>query len=175
MRTPSSLDRIAESYVDRLIELQPEVAIDIGAPLGERTISDFSPAGESASTDLRRAVLAEAKEAADRDQLDAVDQVTLSALEWDLSIQQELADAGLTVGTLNNIDSPLQQIRDPFTLMPMESKADWEDVIRRVERPCQRLTVLIFPASGTRLKTVALLQGAGSGGACGFEGAARAA
>lgn len=133
MRTPSSLDRIAESYVNRLIELQPEVAIDIGAPLGERTISDFSPAGESALTDLRRAVLAEAKEAADRDQLDAVDQVTLSALEWDLSIQQELADAGLTVGTLNNIDSPLQQIRDPFTLMPMESEADWEDVIRRVE------------------------------------------
>ena len=133
MRTPSSLDRVADSYVDRVIELQPEIAIDIGAPLGERTISDFSPIGEIALSDLRRAVLAEVQEVKQRSAFDDVDEVTHSALEWDLSIQQELADAGLTVGTLNNIDSPLQQIRDPFTLMPMERKADWEDIIRRVE------------------------------------------
>ncbi|MDO5049476.1 MAG: DUF885 domain-containing protein [Actinomycetaceae bacterium] len=167
MRTPSPLDHVAEDYVDRLVQLQPETAIDIGAPLGERTISNFSPSGEKELSDLRRTVLARAKEAmqagtadytdvagrpeasgtdrpasySDGSQTDGTsnrapdetDEVTFAALKWDLSIAQELADAGLTVGGLNNIDSPLQQIRDPFTLMPMERLSDWEQIIRRVE------------------------------------------
>lgn len=131
MREPSSLDRVAESYVARLTDLVPELAIDVGVPLGERAISDFSAAGESAKSSLRRAQLAEVRATEDADSVDAV---TRAALEWDLHFSQELADAGLTVGTLNNIDSPLQQIRDPFTLMPTDTEQDWDDIIRRIEQ-----------------------------------------
>ena len=45
MRIPSALDRVTDDFVASLIGLVPEVAIGMGAPFADRTISDFSPEG----------------------------------------------------------------------------------------------------------------------------------
>lgn len=130
MRTPSALDRVTDDFVASLIGFVPEVAIGMGVPFAGRTISDFSPEGASELAQLYRRTLQLVSTVRDEDE---VDSVTRKALVWDLGNQLELFEAGLTVGELNNIDSPVQAIRDPFTLMPMETAEHWADLVRRVQ------------------------------------------
>lgn len=129
MRTPSALDHLTDDFVSSLIELSPEVAIDIGAPFGERTISDFSPQGADKHAAMNRGILERLEQTSDEDEVDAV---TRAALSWTLRNELEVHEAGLDVGTLNNIESPIQLIRDPFALMAMDTPEQWVDVIRRV-------------------------------------------
>ena len=130
MRIPSALDRVTDDFVASLIGLVPEVAIGMGAPFADRTISDFSPEGAAELAQLYRHTLENVASVQDEDE---VDSVTRKALAWDLGNQLELLEAGLAVGELNNIDSPVQAIRDPFTLMPMETAEHWDDLVRRVQ------------------------------------------
>ena len=46
----------------------------------------------------------------------------------------ELHDAGLDVGDLNVIASPLQTMRDVFDLMPTDTDDDWALISRRLSR-----------------------------------------
>ena len=56
---------------------------------------------------------------------DDVDHVTIAAMRERLGIVLELHDAGLDVGALNVIASPLQSMRDVFDLMATETEDDW--------------------------------------------------
>ncbi len=58
---------------------------------------------------------------------DDVDVVTLAAMRERLGVQLDLHDAGLDVGELNVIASPLQSMRDVFDLMPTDTDDDWAD------------------------------------------------
>ena len=53
-RTPSDVDRIAEGWVDTLVELNPAVGTYIGRPTADDRLADYSPAGHERSIDAIR-------------------------------------------------------------------------------------------------------------------------
>ena len=126
-RTP--LDEIAEHHVDRLVELHPTLATQLGIPGHDHLLEDHSPDGLAADAELIRETLA-AVDAAPV--VDDVDRVTKAAMQERLGLQLELHEAGENGADLNNIASPLQSIRDVFDLMPSDTEEHWENIASRM-------------------------------------------
>ena len=123
-RRATAVDAIAECYVARLAELSPEFAVYNGLPGRRGELDDYSPAGLAARNDLDRSTLRELDgvEAADD-----VDRVTVAAMRERLGVGLDLADAGEDLRSLNNIDSPVQTLRDGFDNLPTATEEDWAD------------------------------------------------
>ena len=128
-RTPTELDRIADSYLEAFCALSPITATYMGVAGHERDLDDFSPAGLAAASALRRATLAEVDRAP---VVDDVDRVTRSAMRERLGLAEETYAAGLDEMYLNVITSPLQEIRAVFDLMATDTEADWATVTERM-------------------------------------------
>ena len=94
-------------------------------------ITDYSPDGVAARADAARRRCG-SWTASQPD--DDVDVVTLAAMRERLGVQLELHDAGLDVGELNVIASPLQTMRDVFDLMATDTDDDWALISRRLSR-----------------------------------------
>lgn len=62
----------------------------------------------------------------------ARDTVTLAAMRDRLGLELELYEAGEYRAAANNIESPVQGLREVIDLMPTDSAADWEVVAARV-------------------------------------------
>lgn len=133
-RTPSTVDRIANAYVDRLAQLDPIEATTMGVAGYDHLMTDFSPRGAAQRAASAREVLREletAEQGAAPGELDAVDEVTLAAMRERLGIELRLYAAGEHERDLNNLASPLQ-LRDVFDLMPTETDADWDVIAQRL-------------------------------------------
>ncbi|WP_053383479.1 DUF885 domain-containing protein [Leucobacter celer] len=126
-RQQTAVDRIAEAWVDTLVAHDPAIGTYIGRASGG--LADYSPEGAGALADAQRSALAELTATAPVDPVDAVTRADLSA-ELRLSLAQH--EAGEHLRDLNVIESPSQQIRDVFDLMPTGSTADWELVAARL-------------------------------------------
>mgnify|MGYP000887405646 CR=1 FL=1 len=124
VRPSTAVDAIAERYVARLAELSPEFAVYNGLPGRRGELDDYSPEGLAALSDLDRSTLRELDgvEAADD-----VDRVTVAAMRERLGVGLDLADAGEDLRSLNNIDSPVQTLRDGFDNLPTATGEDWAD------------------------------------------------
>ena len=123
-RPSTAVDAIAERYVTRLAGLSPEFAVYNGLPGRRGELDDYSPEGLAALSDLDRSTLRELDgvEAADD-----VDRVTVAAMRERLGVGLDLADAGEDLRSLNNIDSPVQTLRDGFDNLPTATGEDWAD------------------------------------------------
>lgn len=123
-RPSTAVDAIAERYVTRLAGLSPEFAVYNGLPGRRGELDDYSPEGLAALSDLDRSTLRELDgvEAADD-----VDRVTIAAMRERLGVGLDLADAGEDLRSLNNIDSPVQGLRDGFDNLPTATEEDWAD------------------------------------------------
>lgn len=64
--------------------------------------------------------------------VDETDAVTVAAMRERLGVQIEIHDAGLDIGELNVIASPLQTMRDVFDLMATDTVDDWAVIDRRL-------------------------------------------
>jgi len=130
-REPSEIDRIADEWVDTLVELSPEWGVWLGRPGHESEYRDFSPDGvdrqAAASESVRRRVEA----AQPRDD---VDEVTRSDLLRELGLAAEKHEAGFALRDLNVIASPAQDIREIFDLMPSATETDWSHIAARLPR-----------------------------------------
>ena len=126
-RTP--IDTIAEAWVDTLVQLEPTIGTYIGRTEGDHRLPDFSPEGADAIADAERATL-EALSTANI--VDAIDAVTLADLSAELRLGLEQHAAQEHLRDLNVIESPPQQIRDIFDLMPTEHAHDWGVVAERL-------------------------------------------
>ena len=71
-REPTALDRVAEAWVDTMLDLQPEMAVELGRPGYEGRYGDLSPAGHEAFADAARATLAQVRSTPDADEVDRV-------------------------------------------------------------------------------------------------------
>lgn len=136
-RETSRLDAVADQYVDAMANLSPSFAVSLGRPLPARAIDDFSAEGEQAWMSLIASTLNDVRKT---DTLDHVDEVTKAALMQSLEIDHDLFEAGEVLGAMNNISTPIQSIRDGLTLMPTDTRADWDDIIRVIEAVPQALT-----------------------------------
>jgi uncharacterized protein (DUF885 family) len=99
-------------------------------------ITDYSPDGVAARAEAARGVLRELDGVSAQDDVDVV---TLAAMRERLGIQLDLHDAGLDVGELNVIASPLQSMRDVFDLMPTDTDEDWRTISERLSRVPDRV------------------------------------
>lgn len=127
-RPRTGIDAVADAYTDTLIRLNPSFATILGVPGHDTEFQDFSPAG------------IEKFAAAARDTLDAlaglapaddVDAVTLDAMRERLGLHLEIHESGWDAAELNNIESPAQNIRSIFDLMPTDTEEHWEHIAGR--------------------------------------------
>jgi uncharacterized protein (DUF885 family) len=129
-RDPTALDRVAESWVDTMLELRPEMAVELGRPGYEGRYGDLSPEGHESFAAATRATLAQVRDTPDADD---VDRVTRLEMERSLELSIEQHEAGLWRRDLNVIASPAQEVREVFDLMPTETEEDWEHVALRLD------------------------------------------
>ncbi|GAA1404764.1 DUF885 domain-containing protein [Oerskovia paurometabola] len=128
-RTPTAIDAIADAYVRTVADLNPLAATAMGLAGYDHLMTDLSPAGYEALAAADRAVLAQL---ADADPVDDVDQVTLAAMRERIGLSLELHEAGEDLAMLNNIASPLQELRDIFDMMPTGTLEAWENIAARL-------------------------------------------
>jgi uncharacterized protein (DUF885 family) len=130
-RPNSDVDRIANGYLDALVELSPIMATELGIPGRDEDLDDFSPASHTAESDLRRRTLAALATATSADD---IDRVTIAAMQERLGLAEETHAAGLDQMSLNVLASPLQGIRDIFDLMPTQTSQDWATLSARLTK-----------------------------------------
>lgn len=127
-RPQTRIDAVADAYTDTLIRLNPSFATELGLPGHETEYPDFSPAGHDAFAAAAR----EALDALDGlEPEDDVDAVTLDAMRERLGLELEIHESGWGLAELNNIESPAQQIRAIFDLMPTATTTDWQHIAGR--------------------------------------------
>ncbi|MFC9919083.1 DUF885 domain-containing protein [Agromyces binzhouensis] len=129
VRTPTPIDRIAEEWVDTLVELNPTVGTYIGRTDEDHRLPDFSPGGHDARIEAVRTARAALESAAIADD---VDRITVADLGAELGLELEADAAGLHLRDLNVIASPAQEIREVFDLMPRTAEADWVRIATRL-------------------------------------------
>ncbi|MBX9245964.1 DUF885 domain-containing protein [Actinotalea ferrariae] len=128
-REPTPIDAIADAYVDTIARLNPLAATAMGLTGYDHLMTDFSPAGWQAQADAARAVLGELDRV---DPVDDVDRVTLAAMRERIGLELELHDADEWIGSLNNIASPVQELRDILDVMPTSTPEHWENIAARL-------------------------------------------
>lgn len=126
-RTPSAVDAVAEEYVDASLALSPSLALFLGLE-GAKGFDDYSPAGLAKRHQLTMETLRRLDEVEADADLDDVDRVTLDAMRDRLGVDRDYYEAGFDHANLNVIESPLQNIRDTFDLLPTATVADWESI-----------------------------------------------
>ncbi|MER6998994.1 DUF885 domain-containing protein [Streptomyces sp. NPDC000410] len=140
--TPSSLlpRQVADAYVDALIDLDPITGTYLGVPESAGRLPDFSPAGLEAVAALARETLgrldlAERLPGAGSDAERRCGRLLRERLTAELAVHD--AEEGLR--TVSNLRSPAHAVRNVFTVMPTESKADWAAVAERLRAVPQAL------------------------------------
>ncbi|WP_426738043.1 DUF885 domain-containing protein [Plantibacter sp. 2H11-2] len=128
-RQSTPIDVIAESWVETLVQLKPEVGTYIGRTDVGGRYGDYSPAGHEAYIEAASRTLRELRSAAP---VDAVDRVTQTDLSAELELDLASSEAGLQYRDLNVIASPSQELRDVFDLMPTATVDDWSTIRTRL-------------------------------------------
>lgn len=136
-RQTTAVDAVAERYLEVSATLDPCAATESGIAGHDDEITDYSPDGVAARVDAAKSALRELDAA---ESADAADVVTAAALRERLGVLIDLHDAGLDVGELNVIASPLQTMRDVFDLMPTDTEDDWAVFGRRLARIPERVS-----------------------------------
>ena len=129
MRTSTPLDAVAEAHVDALAANDPLAATGIGLPGHDHELPDYSPEGIGHWADELRRTLRLIEETP---RTDVVDEVTAAAMRERLGLELESIEAGDHFAAVNNIDSPVQWLRDVFDLMPTRSDDDWSNIASRM-------------------------------------------
>ncbi len=128
-RARTSVDALAERHLDAQLELDPLAATFIGAPGFDDRMPDLSPAGLQAMAALNQRTLRELGQARPADD---TDKVTIAAMAERLGVQNDLHELGMPLWELNNIASPVQNLREVFDLMPTGDAEDWSRIARRL-------------------------------------------
>ncbi|MDY6869556.1 MAG: DUF885 domain-containing protein [Actinomycetota bacterium] len=140
VRPPTAVDAVAERYLDTLAALDPCTATELGIAGGDRNydedITDYSPDAVAGRAEAARSALKELRAVVAVDETDAV---TAAAMRERLGVLIDIHEAGLDVGELNVIASPLQTMRDVFDLMPTDTADDWTVVDRRLAKLPERV------------------------------------
>ncbi|WP_448004773.1 DUF885 domain-containing protein [Agromyces bauzanensis] len=129
-RTPTDVDRIAEQWVDTVVELNPTLGTYIGRTEADSRFGDYSPEGLERSAEAVRRTIS-ALDAATP--VDDVDVVTVTDLRSELALDLEAHEAGLPLRDLNVIASPAQELREVFDLMSTEGADDWATISTRLD------------------------------------------
>ena len=146
-RQLSDVDQLANDYFEKILDLNPVLATELGRKGVETLYPDYSPAGEKALHRLAKKTL---KKVGSVLPIDDVDLVTLDALQERLSLYRAQHKAGFGYWQLNNITSVPQEVRSVFDLMKRNSREDWEHIIGRMHRVPEALDGLVLSLEAAR-------------------------
>ena len=125
----TDLTRLADRFVEDYAASLPTVATYIGVPGHDDRWPDWSPEGREAHADLLRATLTALESVTP---VDRREEIAHSAMVERLGAELARTDAGYALADLNTIDSPLQDVRSTFDLMPVATEDDWATIARRL-------------------------------------------
>jgi len=131
----SRVYEIADRYVDEIAALDPNLATAIGVPGHEREMTDYSPDGAAAIADLNHRTVAEltaAPGSVRAEPVEARDRIARDVMLERLGVHLDLFAAGEHFRDLNNIASPLQDVRQVFDQMPRITEDDWSNIAARL-------------------------------------------
>jgi len=126
----SPVFELADRYVTGRAALDPVWATNSGVVGFDDQLTDYSPEGVEARAAHDRETLVELATAP---RTDASDDLAAAFLAERLDMQLAMVDAGEHLRDLNNIASPVQEIRAAFDLMPYDTADDWDVACRRME------------------------------------------
>ncbi|WP_294642732.1 DUF885 domain-containing protein [uncultured Rothia sp.] len=135
-RSLTDVDQIANEYFEKVLDLNPVHATELGRKGVETLYPDYSPAGEKAFARLAKKTL---KKVDNVLPIDDVDLVTLDALQERLSLYRKQYKAGFGGWQMNNIASVPQEVRSVFDLMKRNTQQDWEHIVSRMHRVTEAL------------------------------------
>lgn len=140
-RAPSLLDATCEGFVYDMAALTPTDATSWGIEGFEDQLQDFSPEYWDAVAERRREMIADVDalndgtdDSDDDDDFDSVDYVTANVIRERLCIEVDMHHQNETLGSLNNIDSPVQIIRDTLSLMPTDTDEQRDNIRARLNQ-----------------------------------------
>ncbi|MFB7180401.1 DUF885 domain-containing protein [Streptomyces sp. NPDC056257] len=135
LKQPDALPRrISDAYVDALVELDPILGTALGVPGASGALPDFSPDGRQAVAELARSTLAQLAAAAQAPGADSeVERRCATLLKERLGAELAHFEAGEHLRAVDNLSSPLHQVRKVFSLMPVATEDDWRAVARRLD------------------------------------------
>ncbi len=121
--------QICDRYVEDYSALDPIAATYLGIPGGDHLVTDYSPDGRRARTELARTAWNDVRAAAPADESERVAQAVF--LER-VGIDLELSETGESMAELNVIASPVQDLRQVFDLMPADTPDHWRTIAQRL-------------------------------------------
>ncbi|MFC4224635.1 DUF885 domain-containing protein [Lysinibacter cavernae] len=134
----SPIDEVAERWLDTMVEHDPSLRVHLGLPGALDEYPDYSPAGTAAFTAAAARASHELDSAIERARIagtsDPVDTITALELRRVFADINDSAAANLALRDVNNIASPVQNIRDVFDLMPSETAEHWQAISQRLNR-----------------------------------------
>ena len=123
------VDALADAFVEDYAALDPVSATALGIGGHEHALTDLSPDGFAARTDLLRRTLTAARVAEPSDERERAAQ---EALVERLGVSVERAEAGITESEVSVIVSELHHVRSVFDLMDTATEAGWRAVADRL-------------------------------------------
>ncbi len=135
---------VADSYVERLAELDPLTATMLGLPAGQDRLPDLSPTGREALDDLCRDTLAELSDIEQKAEpaggfADGDERRCARLLRERLDTELTVSATGEHLRAISNIFGPPQEVRGGFLLMPVATPDDWAVIARRMAAVPQAL------------------------------------
>ncbi|MEV0122375.1 DUF885 domain-containing protein [Streptomyces sp. NPDC050703] len=124
---------VADAYVDELIALDPITGTYLGVKESDSRLPDTSPAGQEALARLVRTTLARLDEAerepgADTEAERRCGRLLRERLTAELAVHE--AEEGLR--SVGNLHTMPHQVREIFTVTPMETEEDWATIAERL-------------------------------------------
>ncbi|MEV0796941.1 DUF885 domain-containing protein [Kribbella sp. NPDC050281] len=130
-RPATVVDQVMDRFVVDFVALDPIAATGAGITGHETGLPDLSPDGRAEVSALRSRTLTALAAAVP---VDSVDRVTVAAAREHLEVAGLLREAGAEESRLNNIDSPVQTVREVFDLMATSTVDDWATVATRLRQ-----------------------------------------
>jgi uncharacterized protein (DUF885 family) len=121
--------QISDQYVDDYARLDPITATMAGVRGHDDRLPDYSPEGFAARAQLRGTALSAVRAAEPADESERAARAVF--LER-VGTESDVDEAGLLVGNLNVVDSPVQYIREVFDLMGTDTAEEWATIARRL-------------------------------------------
>ncbi|MGM7647993.1 DUF885 domain-containing protein [Nocardia sp. JW2] len=121
MRADSEVHRICDRYVEDFAAADPVTATLLGITDHDDRLTDYSPAGYEARAELARRAAQDIASTTPADD----ERVAAAVFAERIGLEVELHDAGLRLGALNVIASPVQDLRMAFDVMADDTAEDW--------------------------------------------------
>ncbi|MET9544062.1 DUF885 domain-containing protein [Streptomyces sp. NPDC006627] len=124
---------VADAYVDELIALDPITGTYLGVEESNSRLPDTSPAGQDALARLARTTLDRLDEAERRPGADSeIERRCGRLLRERLTAELAVHDAGEGLRSVGNLHTMPHQVREIFTVTPMETEQDWAVIAERL-------------------------------------------